>query len=392
MKLSSTNVRILLAWVLGVLLLISAPMIVPAQEYRGIAVSTDYPSVTTAGRDLIIFDLAVSNYGVAPQRVDLALVQAPEGWEHTFVGGGGLIDAVFASPENEATAQLWLDPPNDAPPARYEFAVRATGSFGSFTIPLTVTIGERLPQRLDLDPEVPVLSGSTSADFTFQATLHNRSTQESLVSFSAEAPAGFQVSFNKQYQNQEISALPMEAGTEEEIEISIEPPGNVAAGDYPIRVIAATETTQATAELTVTVRGQPELSITGPNGRLSDTAVAGRESRIELTVENDGGEDARNVSFRGNAPGNWDVRFDPEEIDAIPAGESVTVDVYITPSSEAITGDYNVTVRANGDEANASERFRITVRTSALWGLVAVVIIALALLVVVLAVRRYGRR
>lgn len=392
MKLRSTYVRIVLAWVFGVLLLITTPMLVPAQEYRGVAVSTDYPSVTTASRDLIIFDLAVTNYDVPPQRVDLALVRAPEGWEHTFVGGGGLIDAVFASPDNEATAQLWLDPPDDAAPARYEFAVRATGSFGSFTIPLTVTIGDRLPQRLDLDPEVPVLSGSPSADFTFQATLNNRSTQESLVSFSAEAPAGFQVTFNKRYQNQEISALPMEAGAEEDIEISVEPPGNVTAGDYPIRVIAATETTQTSAELTVTVKGQPELSITGPSGRLSDTAVAGRERRIELTIENEGEEDARNVSFRGSAPRNWEVRFEPEEIDIIPAGDTATVDAYITPSSEAITGDYNVTMRANGDEANASERFRITVRTSALWGIVAVIIIALALLVVVLAVRRYGRR
>lgn len=388
----STYVRISLAWVMGILLLITAPMLVSAQEYRGVAVSTEYPSIMTAERELIIFDLTVTNYDIAPQRVDLALTQVPQGWEHTFVGGGGLVDAVFASPDKEAAAQLWLDPPDDAPPARYEFDVRASGSFGSFTLPLTVTIGERLPQRLDLSPEVPALSGSPSADFTFRAAINNRSTQESVVSLSAEAPPGFQVTFSKRYQNQEISAVPMEAGEEEEVEISVEPPDNVTAGEYPVRVIADTETARATTELTVTIKGQPELSLTGPGGRVSDTAVAGRETLVELTLENEGEEAARNVTLRGSAPRNWELRFDPEEIDSIPAGESVTVNAYVTPSSEAITGDYNVTMRARGDDANTSERFRITVRTSALWGVVAVLIIAIALLVVVLAVRRYGRR
>lgn len=382
-----------LSWpitVLALVLAVSAPA--TAQEYRGIAVSTDYPAITTSSRDLITFDLTVSNYSVEPQRVDLTLLDRQPGWEHAFVGGGGLIDAVFTAPDEPANAQLWLDPPDDTAAGTYSFRIRAQGSTGRFDLPLTVTIGDQIPRRLSLEPELPALSGSPTADFSFQATLTNRSAQDSTVNFRSEAPQGFRVEFKKRYGDQELTSLPMEAGAEEDLEISVEPPRDVSAGDYPIRVYAEAGNAQATADLKITVKGQPELSLTGPDGRLSETAVAGRTRAINLTVENEGAADAENVTFRGTAPRNWEVEFEPAELDRIAAGESVEVVASVTPSSEAITGDYNVTMRVSADDANASERFRITVRTSTLWGVVAVVVIALALAVVVLAINRYGRR
>ncbi|HUX13746.1 MAG TPA: hypothetical protein VMW87_12015 [Spirochaetia bacterium] len=45
-----------------------------------------------------------------------------------------------------------------------------------------------------------------------------------------------------------------------------------------------------------------------------------------------------------------------------------------------------------GSSASASQDFRVTVHTSTIWGIIAVPIIAAALFVAVLAIRRYGRR
>lgn len=376
---------------IALFLVLSVPVLATAQEYRGIAVSTEYPSITTSNRDLIIFDLSVANYLVAPQRVDLTLTDGGT-WEHAFVGGGGLIEAVFAAPDEPASAQLWLDPPDEVAAGSYRFTVRAQGNFGRFDLPLTVTIGDELPRSLVLEPELPTLSGSPTADFTFRATLINRSAQEGLIDLGAETPAGFQVSFQKRYEDQDLTSLPIEAGAEEELEISVEPPDDVAAGEYPIRLTADAGDARVTTDVTVVVKGQPELVLGGPGGRLSETAVAGKTRALNISVTNEGAADATGVALRGTAPRNWEVSFEPEEIATIPAGESVEVVASITPSSEAITGDYNVTIRANGDDVNASERFRITVRTSTLWGVVAVVVIGLALAVVVLAINRYGRR
>ena len=65
----------------------------------------------------------------------------------------------------------------------------------------------------------------------------------------------------------------------------------------------------------------------------------------------------------------------------------------LTPSSRAIAGDYQTTIRASAAGGlSESANFRITVLTSTLWGAVGIAIIAIALLVVVFAVARFGRR
>jgi uncharacterized membrane protein len=259
-------------------------------------------------------------------------------------------------------------------------------------LPITITIGDQLPRRLVIKPELPVLTGPPTADFTFHAKLTNRSAQEGLINLRADTPTGFQVTFKKKYADQELTSLPVEAGKDVDLEIKVTLPDDVAAGDYPVQITAESGNARAEADLKVTVRGQPQLKLTGPEGRMSESAVAGRTRALNLTIENTGAADAQNVSFRGSAPRNWEISFEPDSLDRIPAGESVEVVASLTPSSEAITGDYIVTMRANADDVQSSGQFRITVRTSALWGVVALVVIALALVVVVFAVRRYGRR
>jgi uncharacterized membrane protein len=66
--------------------------------------------------------------------------------------------------------------------------------------------------------------------------------------------------------------------------------------------------------------------------------------------------------------------------------------VVVTPADKAIAGDYVAAFRANGRGESASADFRITVTTSTLWGIVGVGIIAVALLVLLGAVARFGRR
>jgi uncharacterized membrane protein len=75
------------------------------------------------------------------------------------------------------------------------------------------------------------------------------------------------------------------------------------------------------------------------------------------------------------------------------AGKSQSVQVTFTPSERAIAGDYQATIRADAaDGQSQSADFRITVLTSTLWGMAGIGVIAVALLVVVFAVARYGRR
>jgi len=64
----------------------------------------------------------------------------------------------------------------------------------------------------------------------------------------------------------------------------------------------------------------------------------------------------------------------------------------VTPTEKSLAGDYMTTLRAASRGETAATQFRVTVTTSTLWGIVAVGIVGAALLIMVGAVMRFGRR
>ena len=207
----------------------------------------------------------------------------------------------------------------------------------------------------------------------------------------ADAPAGFMVNFK--LTGKDITSLPIEANSSKRITVEAKAFGVVPAGSYPLKVIAQGGDVQASIDLTIEVAGQPELKVSGPDGRLSGEAYAGKESPIKVVIVNNGTAAAHNVELSATSPSGWKVTFDPKTIDEIPVGQQVEVTANVVPGEKAIAGDYIVTVRAKPAEgSSASADFRITVRTSTLWGIIGVVIIAIAVAVVALAVARFGRR
>ena len=64
----------------------------------------------------------------------------------------------------------------------------------------------------------------------------------------------------------------------------------------------------------------------------------------------------------------------------------------IKPTEKAIAGDYMVTMNARAEGTSTSARFRTTVETSTMWGIVGLGVIGLAVIVLAMAVMRYGRR
>jgi len=110
-------------------------------------------------------------------------------------------------------------------------------------------------------------------------------------------------------------------------------------------------------------------------------------------VQNTGTAAARNIALSATAPSGWTTSFEPAELPEIAAGEQIEVTAHLRPSDKALSGDYNVTFRARPEEgASASVEYRVTLRTSTMWGLVGVALIAIAIGAVSLAVARFGRR
>ena len=73
-------------------------------------------------------------------------------------------------------------------------------------------------------------------------------------------------------------------------------------------------------------------------------------------------------------------------------GKDAEVQALVTPTDKSLAGDYMATIRAASRGENASTQFRVTVATSTMWGMAGAGVIGVALLLMVGAVARFGRR
>lgn len=114
---------------------------------------------------------------------------------------------------------------------------------------------------------------------------------------------------------------------------------------------------------------------------------------MKIQLRNSGTAPLRGIELTSSEPNGWSITFDQAQIAEIPAGQTVEVTARIKPPEKAVAGDYMVTINGRPvDSKMESAEFRITVRTSTLWGVVGIGLIALSVAVVGGAVFRFGRR
>jgi uncharacterized membrane protein len=361
-------------------------------DIRGLYLLTDYPAVTVQPGTTSTVNLKLRDYGVAPERLALSVSGVPQGWTATLLGGGQPIAAAMPATDDSVSLDLRLDVPKDAKIGTQTLTVNADGASSHIALPVAVTLAKELPAKLTLQPQLPELRGSSRSSFEYTLTIKNDSGKKLLVSLAADAPRNFDTSFTEAYGTQQLTAIPVDAGKSKDVKLKVSPPDTVDAGHYPVTARIAAEDARASAKVALDITGQPKLSLSGREGLLSARATAGKESSVPVVVTNTGTAPAENILLSANAASGWKVTFEPKTIDRIAPNEHKQVQALISPPSKAIAGDYvtGLTASARGETGTAD--FRVTVTTSTVWGVAGVGIIGAALLIMVGAVARFGRR
>jgi len=362
------------------------------QAYKGLGLSTPYPSQTIRAGEPVTLTVSVKNYGLPPQVVTLRVVEAAARWRASFLAAGRTVSAVGVGPDQDVIVSLRLEPPSGTRAGTFRFRLAAEGQGARAELPLTLTMGDVLPSRLALDVELPTLRGTATSSFRYRLTLRNDSDRDLLVNLDATLPKGAQVTFTAV--GQQVTSLPIKAGESRDIDAEVSlGQQTTPAGDYEVVVKARSGDAVAERKLTLTVTGRADISISSAEGgRLSGRAYAGSATPMKLIIKNRGGVPARNVEMNSSEPSGWEIKYDPQRIAEIAPNGEATVTANIKPLAKAIAGDYMVTLRANAGDVSASSDFRITVVTSRLWGLVGIAVVLAAVAVVLQAVQRYGRR
>ena len=363
-----------------------------ASAVKGLWLLTDYPSQTVRPGEVANIRFKLQNAGLPPETLALSVDGVPAGWKADVLGGGQPVAAAMPGVNESASLTLRVDVPKDAKPGSQTVTVHAKGGAQSIDLPLTLTIASETPAKLTIKTKLPSLMGTPKSAYEYTLSVSNDSGKDLTVAMSAQAPANFQTSFTEGYGTNEISSIPIEAGQSKDIKVKVTPPRDVKAGTFPVLVKVAAEGATAEQRVTLQISGQGRLSLTAKDGRLSGEATAGKTAEYTLIVGNDGTAPLEEVEVSGTVPTNWKAEFNPKTIASIAPNEKKEVQVAVTPSDKTIAGDYVASFRANAKGESSNADFRITVTTSTLWGIVGIGIIAVALLVLLGAVARFGRR
>ena len=362
------------------------------RDIKGLYLMTDYPAITVRPGTTSSIPLRLQNYGLSPEGYHLSVDGVPKGWTATILGGGQPVAAAMPAPDGSVSLQLRLEVPGTSDLAKQTLTIKAEGQGAQASLPLDVALAKDLPTKLTVSSKLPSLRGSPKSNFEYALTIKNDSGRNLTASFAADAPADFETSFTEAYGTQELSSIPIEAGQSKDIKLRVRPPSSVDAGHFPVTMTVNADDAFAKTELALDVVGQPQLQVAGREGLLSARAVASKQSTVPIVVTNSGTAPADNVTLNASAPTGWKVSFEPATIERLVPGKDAEVQALITPSDKSLAGDYMVTVRANSRGEGASSQFRIAVSTSTVWGIAGAGVIGLALLLMLGAVARFGRR
>jgi uncharacterized membrane protein len=361
----------------------------PPQSSAGLTIFTAYPDQEVAIGESVSFDLKLR--ANAPQIVRLSAQAVPQGWTTTFRGGGKVVQSVYVDTKQDSDVTLALDPPPEATAGTYSFTIVAQGEREHATLPIGLGVKSKLPPSLKLTADLPTLQGAPDSTFTYNTTLKNAGDEDLTVNLSSQAPDGFQVDF--QVDGKTVTSFPVTANDSKTISVEAKALSGIAAAAYPIKVQAQGGKASAELDLEADVTGQSQLSLTSPDGRLSGSAYVGSQTPFQMVVQNTGSAPARDIKLSATPPSGWQVTFAPAQIPEVPPGQQVPVTANVQPNGQAVAGDYMVSLSATPADGSAkSVDLRVTVLTSTLWGIAGVALIAVAVVVVGLAVTRFGRR
>ena len=377
------------ALVLGLLTALAGPLAPLSAAAGGVTVTTPFPAIVAEPGSTASFKLAIDVSSA--RQVSLEAQDVPSGWTARFRGGGLVIDGAYVTPNDTPEITLDIEIPEGTAPGSTDLRVVATGGGGVDTLPLTIRVADAAAGDVSLTSDFPELQAASGSTFTFNVTLHNDTAADTTFTMQATGPEGWTVGAKPQSQAQ-ATTLTVNAGATGDITVTADPSVDAQAASYPITLTTSGGGKDATIDLVATITGTYTLTLSTPDQVLSTTANAGSAKDFALSLANGGSAPVTGVAFSSTAPTGWKVEFAPADAATVDPGTPLPVTATITPSTDAIAGDYELTMTAKGAEASDDVTIRVRVETPQLWWIVGVVLIVLVFAGLYWVFRTYGRR
>jgi uncharacterized membrane protein len=365
-------------------------------ETREIEIFTPFPKIEFTTGQKIQFKVTVVNKGSQPEILNLKS-NGPKGWEIITKSDLYTIKSIYLGVNESKTFNV-------------DVTTLPEQSSGNYTITITSeSVDSVIKETIDLHIELPLsvsesgitliasypsLEGSIGEEYEFRMNVINKANKDNIIFFTAVHPENWDVNFQPRFGSSIIRSLEFPAGGSDVIVIDVIPPINVEPGAYDVTVLAETEDTRESLTFTVYILGSYSLRTVPSNNRLSLEAAQGKANIVSINITNTGSAPLENIVMFSDKPTGWDVDFEFDDIPILERDASRQIRVNIVPPSDAIPGDYAITlysaVQARG--ISMTLNYRVTVTGSVTWGFLGLGIIAFLAILLVAIVIRLGRR
>jgi uncharacterized membrane protein len=352
---------------------------------RGIAIYSEFSGVVVPVGESVRMDLTVENKGRQDEVVSLKLATVPKGWKASLKGGSFTVTGVAVPEGKTRTLSFSAEPEKGLAPATHEFGIEGVTADGKLKASYAIAVTSRERSRLgtediQITTSYPVLRGQTDATFEFSLDVNNKTDADRTFSLAAQAPEKWEINFKPGYEQKQISSLRIRGNSNQTVAVSVTPPKDATAGEYPVLVRISSGESKAEAKLMVVLTGIYKLEAATPTGILSTEAVTGKPTTVSLLVKNTGSAVNRNVNLSSFKPENWKVEFKPEKLEALEPNQLKQVEATITPAATALVGDYSVGLMVDGEKSSSKTvEMRVTVKAPTAWGWIGVGLIAVVI-------------
>lgn len=258
------------------------------------------------------------------------------------------------------------------------------------------------PETVTLTATYTKLEGIAGAGFEFEVDLeYTGGTEARTFDLSATGPQDWTVYITPTYPtDKQILDIrlepvqPYQTAAPTKILVHVSPPHWLLPepGEYPITVSVTSGEVTGSIELTAVVTSTYIMELVPAEERYDTTATAGRDNYFTVEVQNKGSAAINDITFSSNKPKGWTIEVSPDEIDALAALNSQTVEVNIKPPAKTIAGDYQISLTAKGKQIEDEVDIRVSVETPTIWGWVGVAIIVVVIAGLIYVFMRFSRR
>jgi uncharacterized membrane protein len=254
------------------------------------------------------------------------------------------------------------------------------------------------PPELKVTCDIPSYAENSATTFYYNVVVSYSGNDTVTVNLSSTAPQGWNSWIT--YTSKQVTSIPlgpMAYGSPDNKTLSVNVAPNAGQspepGEFKTTFKATAGDLVKSIDLTGIIKAKYLFSMNTANSNLATKATAGKVNNLAIEMYNTGSVALDNISLSAQKPDGWVVKFEPEKIETLGAGQTAQANVVITPPKDkTVAGDYNITLSASNNNINSSMVIRVTVETPAIWGTIALIVIVVVIAGLAFLFLKLGRR